>query len=156
MTRQFAAPVLSVFLACVPSVSAAQSEAPAAEENTIRGLEEQERTAVLKEDVAALERLWSEQLIVNNPQNEVSPDRNFVLDRVKRGLIRYSSFERKIEAIRINDGIAIVMGSEMVVRKDESASAPPAIHRRFTNIWRKTGATWRMIARHATIVPGPA
>jgi hypothetical protein len=136
-------------------VSAAQSEKQlAAEESTIRSLEEQERMAVLKEDVQELERLWSEQFIVNNPQNEISADRSVVLDRVKRGLIRYSQFERRIESIRFNEDIAIVMGSETVVRKADTADAAPAVHRRYTNIWRKSGSTWRMIARHANVIPG--
>ena len=110
--------------------------------------------AVLKEDVAALERLWSAQFIVNNPQNEISADRNAVIDRVKRGLIRYSQFDRRIEAIRFNEDIAIVMGSETVVRKGDAAKPAQAVHRRFTNIWRRSGTTWHMIARHANVVPG--
>ena len=134
---------------------AAQSEEGlAAKEKTIRSLEEQERTAVLNEDIPALERLWSEQLIVNNPQNEVSADRSVVLDRVKRGLIRYSQFERRIEVIRFNGDLAIVMGSETIVRKGDTASAPPAVQRRFTNIWRESGSTWRMVARHANVIAG--
>jgi ketosteroid isomerase-like protein len=155
MTRRFAGALLSLVLACAWSVSAAQSEGPrAAEEKTIRSLEEQERMAVLKEDVPALERLWAEQLIVNNPQNEISADRGVVLDRVRRGLIRYSQFERRIEAIRFDEDLAIVMGSETVVRKGETASATQAVRRRFTNIWKKSGPGWRMIARQANVVPG--
>lgn len=155
MTRQVAGSVLSLLLTCSLSVSAAQSEEPlAAKESTIRSLEEQERTAVLKEDVQTLERLWSEQLIVNTPQNEISADRSVVLDRVKRGLIRYSQFERRIEMVRFNGDLAIVMGSEVVVRKGDEASATQAVRRRFTNIWRESGRTWRMIVRHANVVPG--
>ena len=138
MTRRFTGPLFSLLLACSLSVSAARSEErPAAKENAIRSLEEQERTAVLEEDVQALERLWSEQLIVNTPQNEISADRSVVLDRVKRGLIRYSQFERRIESIRVNEDLAIVMGSETVVRKGDTAGAAQAVRRRFTNIWRK-------------------
>ena len=156
MTSRFAGLLLALLLACSTSVPAAQSEEGlAAREKTIRSLEEQERLAVLKEDVPALERLWSEQLIVNNPQNEISADRSAVLDRVKRGLIRYSTFDRQIEAIRFSDDIAIVMGSETIVRKGDAASGTePAVRRRFTNIWRLSGGTWRMIARHANVVPG--
>jgi ketosteroid isomerase-like protein len=110
--------------------------------------------AVLEEDVQALERLWSEQLIVNNPQNEISADRSVVLDRVKRGLIRYSRFERRIESIRVSDDVAIVMGSETVVRRGNAASPAQAVQRRFTNVWKRSGQAWRMIARHANVVPG--
>jgi ketosteroid isomerase-like protein len=146
---------LSIFViaSCWPAI-ADRAGATSTKEGTIRSLEEEERMAVLNEDVAALERLWSDHFIVNNPQNQISPDRNAVLDRVKRGLIRYSQFDRRIEAIRFNEDIAIVMGSESVVPKGDAANPPQAVHRRFTNIWRQSGTTWRMIARHATIVPG--
>jgi ketosteroid isomerase-like protein len=159
MTRRVAGSVLSLLLACSLSVSVAQSEVaqseepPAAKESTIRSLEDQERTAVLKEDVQTLEQLWSEQLIVNTPQNDISADRSVVLDRVKRGLIRYSQFDRRIEGVRFNGDLAIVMGSEVVVRKGDDGRAPQAVQRRFTNIWRKSGRTWRMIVRHANVVP---
>jgi ketosteroid isomerase-like protein len=154
MPRQVVVSLASVLLATLPSIVAAQSQEPlATEERTIRSLEEQERVAVLNEDVAALERLWAEEFIVNNPQNEISADRGAVLDRVRRGLIRYSKFERRIEAIRFNGDIAIVMGSETVVPKSGAGSSSQAVQRRFTNIWRKTGATWREIARHANVIP---
>jgi ketosteroid isomerase-like protein len=143
-----------LLLACLAPVAAAFDEPGAAREATIRSLEEEERQAVLKEDVPALERLWSEQLIVNTPQNEVSADRSVVLDRVKRGLIRYSRFDRQIEVIRFNEDLAIVMGSEIVVRKADAGVEPKAVHRRFTNVWRQSARGWRMIVRHATIIPG--
>jgi len=152
MGRRCLKPLGMLLLASLPAVTT-ESQAPvSADEKTIRALEEQERLAVLNEDIAALERLWSEQFIVNNPQNEVSPDRGAVLDRVRRGLIRYSTFERRIEAIRFDRDIAIVMGSETVVPKAAAAGSPPSVQRRFTNIWRKTGDTWRVVARHANVI----
>jgi ketosteroid isomerase-like protein len=155
VSRQFLVPLVSLLLASLSLTATAQSQEPlSTEERTIRALEEQERIAVLNEDVTALEQLWAEQFIVNNPQNEISADRGAVLDRVRRGLIRYSKFERRIEAIRFNEDIAIVMGSETVVPKSDAAGSSQAVHRRFTNIWRKTGATWRAIARHANAIPG--
>jgi ketosteroid isomerase-like protein len=154
MTTRVAGPFLSLLLTCsLPAAAHAEGRRDA-RESTIRSLEEQERIAVLNEDVPALQRLWSEQLIVNNPQNEISADRNVVLDRVKRGLIRYSEFERRIESIRFDEGVAIVMGSEVVVRRGDATSEPQPVHRRFTNIWKKSGRTWRMIARHANVVSG--
>ena len=147
--------LLALTLAAAPPIQAAPRDDPRlSNENSVRIVEEQERWSVLKGDVAALERLWSEELIVNNPQNEISVDRGAVLDRVKRGLIRYSEFERRIESIRFNGDLAIVMGSETVVRKDDSATPRPAVHRRYTNIWKRSGSTWRLIVRHANVVAG--
>ena len=155
MVRQFLASLVSLLLASSPWIGAAQSQEPlSAEERMIRSLEEQERMAVLNEDIAALERLWAEQFIVNNPQNEISADRGVVLDRMRRGLIRYSTFERRIEAIRFNEDIAIVMGSETVVRKSGASGSSQPVHRRFTDVWKRMGTTWRVIARHANVVPG--
>lgn len=138
-------------LIMIGPLSIAAQESLAGKEAEIRSLEEQERTAVLKEDISALERLWSDQLIVNNPQNEISANRSAVFERIKSGLIRYSQFDRQIEMIRFNEDLAIVMGSETVLRKGYAQAQ--AIHRRFTNIWKKSGSTWRMIARHANVIP---
>lgn len=122
------------------------------EEDTIRQLEEQERQAVLREDTAALEQLWSDEFIVNNPQNRVTASRDDALALVRRGLIRYAAFERQIEAIRFNDDIAIVMGAETVEPVGDTPRAGTTVRRRYTNIWRKQAATWRMIARHANVI----
>src|SRR4029078_7117525 len=65
----------------------------------IRKLEQEESDAVLHSDVAALEKLWAEDFTVNNPQNQISRGRKEVLDRVRSGLINYSSFVREIESI---------------------------------------------------------
>ena len=129
-------------------------EAMTSDERTIRSLEEQEVVAVLNQDVAALERLMSERIIVNNPQNGITPDREGVLDRVRKGLIRYSSFERRIEAIRIDGDVAIVMGLEVVVPKGEAPRAGETVRRRYTNIWKRSGSGWKSIARHANVVAG--
>ena len=149
MKRLLAYALVSMLL--VGPLSIRAQELLASKEGEIRSLEEQERMAVLKEDVSTLERLWSEQFIVNNPQNEISPDRNAVFDRIKSGLIRYSQFDRRIEVIRFNEDIAIVMGSETVLRKGDAQAQ--TVHRRFTNVWRKSGKTWQLIARHANVVP---
>jgi ketosteroid isomerase-like protein len=154
MGRPFLVSFASLLLACLPLTLAAQSpEPPSADEASIRSLEEQERVAVLNQDVPALERLWAEQFIVNNPQNEISADRGAVLDRVRRGLIRYAKFERRIEVIRFTGDIAIVMGSEIVVPKTDGGGSTQTVHRRFTNIWTKSGTSWRAIARHANVIP---
>lgn len=122
------------------------------EENAIRQLEEQERQAVLQGDLDVLERLWAEEFIVNNPQNQISPSRDAVLALVKKGLIRYAVFERQIESIRFNADIAIVMGAETVEPVGDAPRAGGTVNRRFTNIWRKQDANWHMIARHANVI----
>jgi len=133
----------------------AQTDSPHASslEETIRALENQERTAVLAGDTATLERLWASTMIVNNPQSSISADRGVVLTLVRKGLIRYTSFERTIEAIRFDGDLAIVMGAEKVLPSGDAPHAGQTVHRRFTNIWKLKGGTWMMIARHANVIP---
>lgn len=133
-------------------VANASAQPVARAEDQIRSLEHLEREAVLAGDTAALERLWADTLIVNNPQSSISADRDVVLGLIRSGVLRYSSFKRTTEAVRIDGDLAIVMGAEEVVRPAEGAAAA-AIHRRFTNIWRKKGDRWVMIARHANVIP---
>jgi hypothetical protein len=128
-------------------------EARVNDERVIRELEERQAAAVLKQDVATLERLWSPQMIVNNPQNGITPNRDGVIERVKRGLIRYSSYDLEIEAIRLSGDIAIVMGSETVAPIGDAPRAGQTVHRRYTDIWMRSGSTWVSIARHASVVP---
>jgi ketosteroid isomerase-like protein len=124
----------------------------AALEQEIRRLEQMEVDAVLRMDLTTLEGLWSPSFIVNNPQNGISADRSVVFDRIKRGLISYSDYQRRIEAIRFDGDIAIVMGSETVVPKGGTGSSVEPLHRRYTTIWKKSGTRWLAIARHANVV----
>jgi ketosteroid isomerase-like protein len=124
---------------------------PAAED-AIRALEDQERAAVLAQDFSALERIWSEDLIVNNPRNEVSADRGALLELFRKGIARYRTFERVVEQIRFSGDHAIVMGRETVQPMESAPLAGRAVERRFTNVWRREGTSWRLFARHANVI----
>jgi ketosteroid isomerase-like protein len=152
--KRFTRPLSSLLL--VGSLAAAGVEQMPTDERTIRALEEEQRVAVLNRDVAALERLWSPAFTVNNPQNGISANREAVLDRVRRGLISYSAYEARIEAIRFSGDVAIVMGAEMVTPEGDSPRAGQTVHRRFTDIWQRSnlepGPGWQAIARHASVI----
>jgi len=123
------------------------------DEAIVQSLDEQERAAILSRDRAALERLLSDQFTVNSPTNRVGMGRDAVLALIEQGVIHYSSFERKTEFLRVEGDLGIVMGSETVQPIGDAPSAGKTVQRRFTNIWRKEAGTWRMIARHANVIP---
>jgi len=86
-----------------------------ADEENVRLLDDQERIAALKRDISTLERLWSEQLTVNAPNNQIVVGRRAVLDVfVRAGVINFSKFERQIEFIRADGPFVIIMGLETV------------------------------------------
>ena len=145
---------MSLLLACVSACAAAQSSgSESATEATIRQLDDQERRAALSQDYAALERLWSEDFLVNAPSNQIMLNRSAVLDWFRKGMTARSSYERSIEHIRVDGDIAIVMGEETLKPIGNAPMAGQTVHRRFTNIWKKEGGTWRLWARHANVIP---
>ena len=149
MSRMLAVLLALALWGCATAVPNTPS---AGEEALIRGLEEQERTAVLNRDSVRLQQIWAPEFIVNSPFNQISPNRAVVLDLVRRGLIHYSAFERRIEELRIIGNTAIVMGSETV--QSVGAAGPP-VQRRFTHLWQRDAASWRLVARHANNIAVP-
>ena len=130
----------------------------ASDEQTVRDLDDQERIAVLKRDVPAIERLWSDQFAVNAPNNQVVVGRKAVLDTfVHAGIINFSTFEREIEFMRVDDNFATIMGLETVRPLTDAPRAGlragQTVQRRFTNIWRREADTWRLFIRHANVIP---
>jgi len=128
------------------------------DEQRVRTLDNEERLAALKRDIPALERLWSDHLSVNAPNNQVVAGRHAVLDAfVRSGVINFATFERHIEFIRVDGPFVIIMGLETVQPISDAPSAGlvagQTIGRRFTNIWKKEDGTWRLFVRHANVIP---
>jgi ketosteroid isomerase-like protein len=137
--------------------SVAMAQDRSTEEQRVRALDDEERTAALHRDLPALERLWSDQFILNAPNNKVVVGRPAVLDAfVRSGIINFSKFERQIEFIRIDGPYVIIMGLETVVPVADAPSAGlvagKPITRRFTNIWKNEGGSWRLFIRHANVI----
>jgi hypothetical protein len=60
----------------------------------VLSLDDQERVAALERDIPALEELWSDEFIVNAPNNQVVVGKRAVLDTfVGSGVINFSKFE---------------------------------------------------------------
>jgi ketosteroid isomerase-like protein len=141
--------LLSIFSG---SSSSAQSGKPdSSDEALIRSLEKRVTAAVIQRDTAALRSLWSEHFMVNSPRNVVAPGRSVVFDLMARGIIHYASFESTIEHLRVDRGVAVVMGAETVRPIGKAPRAGQSVRRRFTHIWHKQGGQWLVVARHAHI-----
>ena len=120
-------------------------------EATIRALEQTERKAVIAHDTVTLLQLWAPDFTVNSPMNQIAKGGRNTLDRPVMQ-IEYSTFERQTELVMVKNDIVISMGSEVVVLKGSKGAAGSPIKRRYTNIWQKQSADWKLIARHASII----
>jgi ketosteroid isomerase-like protein len=146
-----------LILALLCGCTSSQVPTPTSVEDLIRSLDDQARVAAINRDIPALERLWSEQLTVNAPDNTVVVGRHAVLDGyVRSGVIDFAKFERSIEFIQVDEPFAVIMGEETVIPNSNAPSsglvAGQMIRRRVTNIWRKEADTWRLYWRHANVV----
>lgn len=140
--------ILSGVLLFITGQVFAQSEKEKKEiEQEVKKLDIEHANAVLRGDLAAMDKYWTEDFIVNNPFNEI--DR---ADRIRDGRVTYASFIRESEAIKVHGNTVIVMGKEIVVPKENSPQAGKTINRRYTNVWMKRDGQWRLIARHASII----
>ena len=110
-----------------------------------------EAEAVLSSDMTKLEDLWSESLVVNNPANSVM-QRTQVLEHVRTGIIKYTSFERSVEASTVIDDIGIIMGQEVVTPAPGAPLAGKTVTRRFTNVWSSSRGVWKLVGRQATVI----
>jgi len=121
-------------------------------EAKVRSLDDEERIAALKRDTAALDRLWSDQFVVNGPNNRVVADKRALLN----ALVPRSSYAREIEFVRIDGDFAFIMGLETLVAVTDAPSvglvAGQPTRRRFTHVWKREGDTWRLYARHANVI----
>lgn len=140
------------------AASAAHAQGIRSTEDIVRTLDNEMRAAVLRRDTVALNRLWSEHLVVNAPNNQVVMGRRAVLDDFLRtGIIDFSSFERDLEFVRVDGDFVITMGLETVIPNRSSPAnglvAGQVVKRRFTNIWKREANTWRLFIRHANVIP---
>ena len=146
--------MLIIFAAFACSVSFAQPVPSLREQNNeteIRKLERTLDSAILKSDTIQIAKLFSPQIVVNNPANTIVKF-DGVMGRIRTGQIDYSSLEKVIENISFVENIAIVMGKEILTPKGLTANAGKTVTRRFTDIWIKDKKSWRLTARQATIV----
>jgi uncharacterized protein (TIGR02246 family) len=142
---------LALLLLTSRGVSVANTSSDNAEEG-IRRLNAEEVDAFLKNDRAAMARLWSDDFVVTNPLNKFVTKEQ-ILGMVDSGFLVITSFDRQIEYLRIYDDVVVVAGRETVVWGGRMPNAGKSENLRFTAVWMKQGGQWQQIARHANIVP---
>jgi len=143
--------ILLMALLSSASTAFAQSEKEKAVlEMEVRKMDLAQAEANLKGDTVAINKVWPADFIINNQFNQVDGG-----ERIRKGIVTYSSFVRNIEVVKIHGNTAIVMGNETVVPKGTSPDAGKTWHRRYTDVWMKMEGRWWMVARHAHTVPAP-
>ncbi|GAB4014952.1 hypothetical protein GCM10028808_38900 [Spirosoma migulaei] len=124
---------------------------------TINDLEQIGVKGILTADTNLLAQIWAPEFMVTTPRNTIAQNRAAVFKNQQQGLIDYSSFERVIEKMQVQENLVITMGYELFVAKHDlqEAKAGQPTKRRFTNVWMKKNGQWKQIGRHASIICSP-
>ena len=145
--------ILPVVIGIAAVLALGQSAKPNSDrEGEIRQIDLAEADAILRNDAAAAEAFYADDIVVNNPRYTVTNGKRALMSLIKSGSIHYSSFVRDIETIAFQGDTAIVMGKETVKPDGKAPGAGQTILRRYTNVWMKRDGKWLLIARHANII----
>jgi hypothetical protein len=120
----------------------------------IKRLMDYELKLVLKQDTTAMEKFYPDDMAVTNPFNQFI-DKRKVMERVKSDIIKYVSYEKKVDHYHVEgDNTVVVIGSEIVVPTTYAnrTDAGKTVNRRFTEVWMKRGKEWEKVVRHANNV----
>jgi ketosteroid isomerase-like protein len=160
MNTRLACTVLIASLAGIAASSAlAQARHPATgrdsrAEADVRQLNAEEVEAFVKNDPAAMVRLWSDDFVVTNPLNKFV-NKQQVLGMVQSGVLVIITYDRHIEYLRAYGDTVVVAGDETVTWGGRMPNVGKTERLRFTGIWMRQRGRWQEVARHANIVPAP-
>src|SRR5271166_4076986 len=116
----------------------------------IEKLELEDAAAALRYDLDAIERLWSDKLIVSTPANLLFT-KSQLLAFFRAGLIRLKSFERRVLRVVVDGHMAVTTGSDTFLTLS-GADAGKTVFCSYMNCWSRENVGWKLLGRHATVV----
>lgn len=115
----------------------------------LRAAEAELRAAQLSGDVAALERLIDDALVFTGPDGGIYGKADD-LDAHRRGWVRITRLEPSDERVQSFGDVAVVsVRMEMAGAWRGEPFAGPF---RYTRVWRRDAAGWRVVAGHVSAV----
>lgn len=105
-------------------------------------------------DTDTLAGLLSKELVVSDPSNTIRR-RDDLLALFATKAVEYRSFESTIDYAGEIGGLVVLMGTESTVLESAPKTTPwkpgTKLHRRFTNVFRQEGETWRLLVKQSTV-----
>jgi len=116
-------------------------------------LEDERARAAMTGDAATLERLVSDDLVYTHSTGRLDTKRSFI-ESTKSGAVKYRRMERKDTKVTVRDGFAFLTGGiEIDV---ETGGRTLNLNLRFSNVWERSGGSWRQILWQTTPIPPKA
>jgi len=140
------------FSIALPLIASGQTIKGTQLESTLRKLDIEAAKAIQEKDEKGIARYFAASSVINNPRNGLTIGSQGIIESLRAGLINYFSFERQIESIQLLGDTAILMGSETIVMKGPGGGEGATTRRRYTNVWKKMGKSWQIVARQASVI----
>ena len=104
---------------------------------------------MLRGDIAALEALWADELLVNSSANLIA-GRETLLELIRNGRLRLRTYERRtVRVVTVGD-IVVATGNE--TSQLSSELVPDQLFCSYMNIWIKRRGAWKLAARHVGLI----
>jgi ketosteroid isomerase-like protein len=113
----------------------------------LKSLEDERCRAMTSADLAALDRLLSDDLIWTHSSGNVDSKKE-LLAKIESGESQYLAMRREDERYVISDDAAVASG--VVIQAVRLAGVERSLRSRYTNVWFREGDDWRVVAWQST------
>ena len=151
-------PLAIILLMVVTSSSAVLNQAPSPRsgggvEQEIRQMDTARRDAIKRSDVAALERIYADSLVVTGADGRVATKADeLALNRPgNRTVFAYDSSDLSVQVY----GDTAILTGRNTVKDRIRDQAPREATYRFTQVWLKLDGRWQIVAVHVSARVGP-
>ena len=129
-------------------MSSSQDYAKVAEAS-IRQAEQDEADATLRGDVAALDGLWTEQLLAYS-QSNIYAGKQVLLSLIGSGAFRLRSHRRTTLQVIVDGDRALAVGNEN--SQLEGPMSGTMMLCSYMNVWTRQVDRWRLFGRHVCLI----
>jgi hypothetical protein len=116
----------------------------------LKSLEDERCRAMTSADLAALDRLLSDDLIWTHSSAKVDSKKR-LLAKIESGESQYLSMRREDEKYVVSADAAVASG--VVIQEVRLGGVERSLRSRYTNVWFREGDVWRVVAWQSTAVP---
>jgi ketosteroid isomerase-like protein len=148
--------VIAVLVLTTASVGLGQKRgarrAPKSVDQIIRQVDHERIQAQIGADAAALDRIYADDFIGIGPSGTVRTKAQVIADFTS-GNLKFQSITTDDVHLRIYGNTAVETGRSTMIGQDKGKTVPR--DNRFTRVWIKQGAHWRLVANHYSLLITP-
>jgi Domain of unknown function (DUF4440) len=152
MYRRALIGAIAMLMVVASTAFAGQSAAARKDEDDVRKAERDRFAAMVKADVAALDKLLASELVYTHGDARRIDKAAFLAD-FKTGAFKYTTIEPNDIAVNVYGDTAVVTGGAAMRVVQNGTSTDIRI--RYTNVQVRRSGAWQMVAWQATRIPAP-